>query len=362
MLSKNTLATLVLASLFSTTLPAIAAPRYSVVALPALSVPGGINNSGQVVGDIGAATGREAFVWSNGSLVRFGAMGGDFASGRAINNAGVAVGYAGVGENQVRAFSYSAGVTSVLDVFGAPVTFATGVNDGGHIVGQYYSEPTGTRAFVYADGTATDLGDLGGGFAAANAINSAGHVVGFSALDDAPFHAHAFLYADGVMRDLGAFPDASLSEATAINDADQVTGHGWVQGSFHAFLYEDGALQDLGTLGGRESFAYDINASGQIVGYSDLEGDFETAAYLWEDGVMMDLNSLIDPADGWTLYQASGINDRGQIAALGCRGDICGGVLLDIAAVPEPGTFVLLVVGLGLLGWRRVPGKPPVLA
>ena len=355
MLSKNMLAALMLAPLLSTSLPAIAAPRYTVVALPELATAAGINNSGQIVGDIATATGRDGFIWSNGVLEQFGAPGAPFTVGSAINNAGVAVGHAGTADGQIRALSYNAGSITTFSVFGASGSFATAVNDAGEIAGDYSSEATGGGAFHYANGVATDLGHLGGGFAAANAINSAGHIVGFSALDDAPFHAHGFLYADGVMHDLGAFPDASLSEATAINDSDQITGHGWVQGSFHAFLYERGELKDLGTLGGRESYAYDINASGQIVGYSDLEGQFQTAAYLWEGGAMFDLNSLIDPADGWTLYQASGINDRGQITAIGCRSDECASVLLDIAAaVPEPGTFVLLVVGLGLLGWRRV--------
>jgi probable HAF family extracellular repeat protein len=349
MLSKHTLAALVLAPLLGAALPAPAAVRYAVTALPAGTTPSGINNSGQIVGDFGS----QGFSWTNGTLVQFGAMGGSFASARAVNNGGAVAGYAELANGDVQAFSHSAGVTSPISVFGAPAGYGVGINDLGQIAGQYFSQATGTRAYLYSGGAALDLGDLGGGFAAANAVNNAGHVVGFSALDDAPFHAHAFFYADGVMRDLGAFPDASLSEATAINELDQVTGHGWVGGSFHAFLYQDGALSDLGTLGGRESFAYDINSLGQIVGYSDTAGDLQTAAYLWDAGVMLDLNSLIDPAAGWTLFQASGINDRGQIAAYGCRDDECGGVLLDIAAVPEPGSVLLLALGLGLLGWRR---------
>ena len=351
MLSKKNLVALVLAPLLVAALPAFAAPRYTVTALPGDTTPAAINNSGQVAGDFGSA----GFVWSGGTLVPLGAMGGTFARATAINGGGAVAGYSELANGNVQAFRFSGGATTALDVFGASHVYAMGISDSGQVAGQYFSQATGTRAFLHAGGVASDLGDLGGGFAAANAVNNAGHAVGFSALDDAPFHAHAFFYAGGVMHDLGAFPDASLSEATAINEFDQVTGQGWVQGSFHAFLYDGGTLKDLGTLGGRESFAYDINASGQIVGYSDLAGDFDTVAFLWDGVSLLDLNALIDPADGWTLYRASGINDSGQIAAYGCRGGVCGGVLLDVAAaVPEPATFFLLMIGLGMLGWRRL--------
>jgi hypothetical protein len=38
---------------------------------------------------------------------------------------------------------------------------------------------------------------------------------------------------------------------------------------------------------------------------------------LWEDGQIVDLNTLLAPGSGLTLYWALYINDRGEIAAFG---------------------------------------------
>jgi probable HAF family extracellular repeat protein len=53
--------------------------------------------------------------------------------------------------------------------------------------------------------------------------------------------------------------------------------------------------------------AHDINDSGQIVGWS------AGRAYIYEDGVVTDLNTLIPAGSGLTLYAATGINNAGQI-------------------------------------------------
>ena len=51
-------------------------------------------------------------------------------------------------------------------------------------------------------------------------------------------------------------------------------------------------MTDLGTLGG-SSFAYGVNDSGEIVGYSWPTNGDNPAAFLYLNGVMIDLNSLI---------------------------------------------------------------------
>ena len=61
--------------------------------------------------------------------------------------------------------------------------------------------------------------------------------------------------------------------ATDINDAGQVVGYSYTStGVQHAFVTGPNGvgITDLGTLGGAESRAWGINASGQVVGVSDL--------------------------------------------------------------------------------------------
>ncbi|QYF95113.1 HAF repeat-containing protein [Massilia sp. PAMC28688] len=334
-------------------MPAQAGPRYTITALPPGTSVSAINEQGQIAGSVGTPDGPRAYLWSAGALFDIPVLNQTDASlATSVNGSGAVSGYAVLASGERRAFTYASGALTELDIFGAGDHYAQAIGSSGDVVGAYVREGN-LRAYVYRNGVATDLGTLGDSFATATGINSAGHVVGFSGLDDGqPLLAHAFLYADGVMTDLGTMAGASLSEATAINDRGQITGHGWVQGSHHAFLYQQGVMRDLGTLGGRYSFAYDINSAGQIVGWSNAPGDEAAFAFLYDGSSMLDLNTLIDPASGWILHEARGINDRQQIAAFGCRGEVCGAVLLEPAAiaVAEPATLMLMLCALALLG------------
>ena len=52
---------------------------------------------------------------------------------------------------------------------------------------------------------------------------------------------------------------------------------------------------------------------------------------------MMDLNSLVDVPGGVILTQATGINNAGQVIAVG--------------TIPEPEIYALFLAGLGLVGF-----------
>ena len=135
---------------------------------------------------------------------------------------------------------------------------------------------------------------------------------------------HAFQWRHGTLTDLGVLPGGSNSFPYAI-------ANGWVVGAsengtfdsvlgipeFDAVLWRNGQIQNLGTLGGNESLAGDVNERGQIVGFaanavpdpSSMAGlATETRPFLWENGVMRDLDTL-----GGTDGIAFLTNERGQI-------------------------------------------------
>jgi probable HAF family extracellular repeat protein len=77
-------------------------------------------------------------------------------------------------------------------------------------------------------------------------------------------------------------------------------------------------MRDLGTLpGDASSQANGINASDQAVGWSGTADGSMSRAFLWQNGAMSDLNTLIPSGSGWILTTATAINDAGQIAGSG---------------------------------------------
>ena len=70
---------------------------------------------------------------------------------------------------------------------------------------------------------------------------------------------------------------------------------------------------DLGTVDGdASSTAYCVNARDQVVG--DSSGGH---AWLWQDGSIQDLNTLIAPGSGLSVEAAAFINDSGEIYGTG---------------------------------------------
>src|SRR6185436_5649923 len=98
---------------------------------------------------------------------------------------------------------------------------------------------------------------------------------------------------------------------------------------------------DLGTLAGDpEAVAYAVNSAGQVVGVSTGPASPLGAVergFLYENGVMTELTTLVDPADAaWTVTRAVGINNAGHIIAVGTQGGAQYAIMLVPTVVACP--------------------------
>jgi probable HAF family extracellular repeat protein len=88
-------------------------------------------------------------------------------------------------------------------------------------------------------------------------------------------------------------------------------------GRIEAFRQEEGTRNMLGTLGGSFSIARDLNNHGEIVGGSLTEGDENFHGFVYRNNQLRDLNEFLDPGAGWEVLQGLGINNHGEIIAIG---------------------------------------------
>jgi probable HAF family extracellular repeat protein len=271
-----------------------------------------------------------AFVYSNGTITDLGTFGGVYSEARGINSTSQIVGNYVTANGETRAFLRSKGGTT--DITSGNFTYARAINDLGQVVGDAASY----NGFVYENETMTNLGITTGTNVEVYGINAHRQIVGG---DPYAVNGHAFLYDNGVTTDLGSIGGFTKSSANAINDSGQVAG----SADGHAFLYDHGTFAIAGTFGGQESIAQGINNNGQVVGIADTTSG-DSHAFLYRNGMMTDLNSLIDPTSGWALTDARAINDSGWIVGSGLHnGDNHAFLMMP---VPEPPAIYLLATGI----------------
>jgi len=323
-----------------------ASPLYSVTLLPGADfAPADMNNAGQLVGRRFTGSGYVAVTYANGIQTDLVLQGAAESYASAINDAGTVTGTFLAPSDQVYGFVYQGGSMRALGA--GTASFA--INAQGNVVGTIQTA-NGSTGFVDREGTLTELGNLGTGtIGQALGINDRGQIVGTSTVTSAAENAptHPFLYSDGALQDLGTLAQGMSNGAVAINNAGQVAGYAdGADGTVHAFLYGGGILQDLGGFGSTLLNVDDLNEHGTLVGTAITVAD-RSVPFMNLGGALVDLNTLIDPALGWTLFNAFAINDLGQIAGYGCNGTTCGLVRLDVTdAVPEPSPPFLLLSGI----------------
>ena len=306
-----------------TALPELAG-RANAVAL-------GVNNSGVAVGTASTTISGTAplpVMWKNGVATQL-AMPGNYTVGRAtaINNNGVAVGSVGSGTGQVAAVYGTGGSTLVPQLSDGSgwMISAQGINDSGLVIGAGFDLNNQARnsALLYNTntGTVTDLGAVAGKNGALPfAISNSGYVVGASMQNQGAGLPFIWSAATGMM----AIP---LLNGTSYGSAAGVNSSGWVVGS-------DGAQ------------------------YSN--------PWLYANGSLYSVASLLPANSGWdfvmnTASSATAISDNGNFVGTAYFNGVAHAYEMVLTtAVPEPGSYALLLAGLGFVAGvarRRTAGK-----
>jgi probable HAF family extracellular repeat protein len=289
------------------------------------SVATSVNDLGQAVGSSSNPTGAIAALFSGGTATSLNTLDADVSVATAINGSSQVVGYNifyNTATTVFRAFLYSDG--SMIDIHSPSLfpsgTIAYGINSSQEVVGEGLLTDSAFHPFLRSGGQTIDLGTLGGIQASAYAINDSGEIAGSSV--NAKGDQHAFLYSNGKMADLGVPSGAFASGAKAINRSGQIAGEIYLNtGPSHAALYSNGAWTDLGAVPGAVSTqATAINAAGQVVGIAVFPvrsyhpfRPGKHVGFIVSGGSLIDLNTLVSSNSGFTITDAVGINDSGQI-------------------------------------------------
>jgi probable HAF family extracellular repeat protein len=332
--------------------------------------------------------------WENGELTNLGLLpGGCFSLPNAINEMGVLVGSGDIGVidpiagvPEIRADLRYRGKILDLGTLGGTNSLANDVNDAAQVVGgAQHTEPdpwnfgdllglpssTAWHGFVWQGGLMRDLGTLGGPDSFAYIINERGQIAGFAFKNSIANETTGiptvdpFLWERGNMRDLGTLGGA-FGYASGLNNRGQVVGFSDLEGDLtnHAFIWDRGVLTDIGTLGGDNSSAFWINDAGQVVGNADLP-DGTHHGFVWSNGMMTDIGTL----GGDPCSNAFYINARGQVVGTtaDCHGTILhsfvwqNGTFTDLGAQVLPGSDFATIEPRGINDMGEIVGNGTLL-
>ena len=336
------------------------------------------------------------FGQTNYTVVEIQTLGGPSSYALALNNTGTVVGFSNTSTapNVSRAFRWTNGTIIDIGTLGGPSAQAFDINDAGQITGLAETKDSiefneTNHAFRWHNGTMTDLGTTGGQSSRGWAINAQGFVAGASQIcwvdpknPGGPCfpvgNEYAFVWDGKAASDLGGLLGSSDSSVLGMNASAQMVGQSIVVSGAstvrHAVLWQaNGDITDLGTLGGVNSWAFDVNDAGTITGFSDTPSNLahhpfirdvnggpmidiglppgftsgeaiainsaghivgvafnccEQAAFVYDGVAMHDLHDLIPPGTGWTLLEADDINDSGWIVGHGLHNGLARGFLL----------------------------------
>ena len=322
---------------------------------PLGDLPGGsfttpywISGNGQIVGSGYPATGQYAAIKFDLSGSNNISLSEYHSCARSVNNSGKIVGYGSEGSGDMKALLFDPtgnGNNIILGDFGGTYGCrAYAINNNDQIVGGS-GNGTDTSAWLYdITGNGNNL-YLGQGEAVY--ITDNGLIAGNShPIAGEGWHATLFDPTGGGNNiDLGKlFAGDDRSFVHSINDNSQIVGYSGGPGSYTATLYDptgNGNNIALGVVG--NSYAESINNNGLIVGREEGKA---TIFDITGSGNNINLNNLIAPSLGWSLYSATHINDNDWIIGTGNMGAYL------LTPVPVPGAALLGMLGLSLAGMK----------
>jgi probable HAF family extracellular repeat protein len=281
-------------------------PRFDAPVRSINSQPYGLNNLGDVVGQI--RTGSEvepgsAFSWRAGAPLRVRTVEPD-SRANDVNDGRQIVGYVvdSTGRSRAVVWQGDVGESATLrvlpDLQTGGSSSARGIHNNGLIVGSsWFGHPAfGTRPVLWSSSGITDLGTLGGNAGDAYDVNADGVVVGEAADQDRQLRA--FVWKVGIMWDLNELIPANsgwrLQRATGINDDGIITGWG-----SHNFRTEGFVLTPGGPPVERQAYS-DLVLDDRPVGYWRL-GDVESGSIADSSGhgrTGRIVGSILDQPDG----------------------------------------------------------------
>jgi uncharacterized membrane protein len=316
--------------------------RYNVISLRQLQqdcYAWAINNNGQIAGqDHGQAA---LWTYTEGQVHRkqIGPSPGLYTSkARAINSIGQIVGSVSPIPNYMQPGG-GAAIFDTVEVAGCKIIGFLGsaysINDSGIIVGNsWYSDVQGIAPTMWQ---IDETGQYSSTRLAQNSgegwsINNNGQIVG-SVYRPANCPADAMIFDPA--RNLASWTPGGLGDAYSINNLGQIVGRSAdYKGEYHPVIFTVDGLSCISLA--EQGAAYSINNLGQVVGHvNGVATLFDPTGH----GNNINLNTLIDPASGWRLNEATAINDNGWIVGNGEQGAFL------LVPIPEP--TMLLLLGLG---------------
>ena len=269
-----------------------------------------------VVGEFVNSNGEtRAFRWENGVMQDLGTLTGTHYSGaRAVSRDGaVVVGWSYANNEQSHAFRWENGVMQDIGTLGGENSEALDVTaNGSTVVGRSKNASGEWRAFSWSGGM-IDLGAVNGweDESEARGITADGSVVvGWAKASN----GRKMGFANIQFLDT---PEGYVSAAEKVSDAGSIiVGAAYIfvgYYEYHAIRWYNGVWEDLGTLGGN-AWAWDVSADGSRIVGSAYDANGQQSAFLWENGVMSDLNVIYDSLLSWNsrLWTANAISPDGR--------------------------------------------------